>query len=139
MSSLVYPTRCTDRQCPYNIWMYGGGPVPRQIDVQYWNTVLNTNRGKTDKPALPDPLPLPNMWSDPKLHFISWFKSRLRRSSSHSSLSTCYTDIRLPVDPYSPHAFTLNMNDQCGTKTQEIHQVRSRYYDKIYFLSNNQT
>jgi len=124
----LYPPRCHDRQCPYNVWLYCSGPFPSQLEVQYWNVMYKSKlKGERaiwrDKPELLDPLPLPKKWKIPKLYCISWFKSSLRRSSSHSSLSTSYTDIRLPIDPYSPHAFTVNMNEQSKTKTQqEIHQ-----------------
>ena len=129
----LYPPRCHDRQCPYNVWLYCSGPFPSQLEVQYWNVIHKTKlKGERaiwrDKPELLDPLPLPKKWKIPKLHCISWFKSRLRRSDSCSSLSSSYTDIRLPVDPYSPHAFTVNINEHSKKKTQqEIHQVRFKY------------
>ena len=129
----LYPPRCHDRQCPYNVWLYCSGPFPSQLEVQYWNVTHKTKlKGERaiwrDKPELLDPLPLPKKWKIPKLHCISWFKSRLRRSDSCSSLSSSYTDIRLPVDPYSPHAFTVNINEHSKKKTQqEIHQVRFKY------------
>ena len=129
----LYPPRCHDRQCPYNVWLYCSGPFPSQLEVQYWNVMYKSKlKGERaiwrDKPELLDPLPLPKKWKIPKLYCISGFKSSLRRSSSNSSLSTSYTDIRLPIDPYSPHAFTVNMNEQSKTKTQQdIHQVRYKY------------
>ena len=123
----IYPIRCHDRQCPYNVWLYCGGPFPSQLEVQYWNIIYKTKLKDEvdswrDKPEEYESVP--KKCKIPKLSCISWAKSSLTRSSSHTSLSSDYSDIRVPVDPYSPHAFTVNMTERDTNKTtQEIHQV----------------
>ena len=119
----LYPIRCHDRQCPYNVWLYCGGPFPIPLEVQYWDLSYGTrwkdqiDKKKKHKAECKD-------FKISKLRCISWSRSTVSRSSSHSSLSTSYTDIRLPVDPSAPHAFTLNKTEHHTNNTrQEIHQV----------------
>ena len=55
----------------------------------------------------------------------SWARCPLGRSNSSSSISSSYSDIKLPVDPFAPHAFTATKNKLGEKKSEnEMHQVR---------------
>ena len=122
----LYPIRCHDRQCPYNVWLYCGGPFPSPLEVQYWDLTYGTKR-KDQSDKQEEHKAEPKDCKISKLSCIKWSRSTVSRSSSNSSLSSCYTDIRLPVDPSAPHAFTVNKTERHTNKTrQEIHQVSKK-------------
>eukprot|EP00090_Calanus_glacialis_P018213 TRINITY_DN2825_c0_g1_i7.p1 TRINITY_DN2825_c0_g1~~TRINITY_DN2825_c0_g1_i7.p1 ORF type:complete len:162 (-),score=25.14 TRINITY_DN2825_c0_g1_i7:49-534(-) len=118
----LHPISCHDRQCPYNVWLYCGGPFPSPLEVQYWDLTYGTKR-KDQSDKQEEHKSEHKDCKISKLSCIKWSRSTVSRSSSNSSLSSCYTDIRLPVDPYAPHAFTVNKTERHTNKTrQEIHQ-----------------
>ena len=137
----LYPIRYHDRHCPFNVWLYSGRLFPCPLEIQYWDSTYGTKRkdqsewwshkqeeckDQSDSPArkYKNQTSVPTDCKVSKLSCFSWSRSTVSRSSSHSSLSSCYTNIRLPVDPSAPHAFTVNKTERHTNKTQqEIKQV----------------
>ena len=121
------PVKCKDKRCPYNVWLYFGGPFPTQIEIVHWDKVqlgaLSSQRKecRVKKKKVSDF----RSYKLDKPGGYSWARCPLGRPNSSSSISSSYSDIKLPVDPFAPHAFTATKSKLGAKKSEnEMHQVR---------------